>query len=381
MTQEQGPLAGVRVVDFTWAAMGPYAGYLLASLGAEVIQVSRPNKDPTSTTTAITKFFDVGKICVNINVKHHQGKKILLDLIGKSDIFLENFRPGVIEDLGFDYETVSRNNRNLVMVSGSALGRGGVDSSYVGYAPVFGALSGLADVTGFADGPPTEIRYPCDLTSGAVMALAAIAGLAGVKAGKGSYVDLAARDALLWTLTSAFALEEERSSRRCGNEHDAAFPHGVYRCAGEDQWISIAASSDVQRRSLCRLIGWSTAEGAAISDLSEQEKMSLESAVGGWVLEKSAQQAVTELQALGVPAFPSYDARDIWDDQHLRSRNFFQYSEAAGWVAAAPWCLAGDRKHRLAMQGSSSDRARVFNGILGMALDEIEVLRQGGVLG
>ena len=151
MSVDTGPLAGTRVVDFTWAAMGPYAGYLLAALGAEVIQVSRPQKGVTSTTASITQFFDIGKTCIKINVKDPKGKQILLDLAAKSDIFLENFRPGVIEGLGLDFEALQQNHPNLVMVSGSALGRGGSNSSYVGYAPIFSALSGLADSTGFPD--------------------------------------------------------------------------------------------------------------------------------------------------------------------------------------------------------------------------------------
>ena len=122
MSVDTGPLSGTRVVDFTWAAMGPYAGYLLASLGAEVIQVSRPAKGVTSTTASITQFFDVGKTCVKINVKEPKGKQILLDLTAQSDIFLENFRSGVIEGLGFNFEALQQKNPSLVMVSGSALG-------------------------------------------------------------------------------------------------------------------------------------------------------------------------------------------------------------------------------------------------------------------
>ena len=113
MKVNAGPLGGCRVVDFTWAAMGPYAGYLLAALGAEVIQVSRPLKNSSSTTAAITQFFDVGKTCVKINVKDDDGKAVLLDLISKSDVFLENFRPGVVEGLGLDFESLMKKNPRL----------------------------------------------------------------------------------------------------------------------------------------------------------------------------------------------------------------------------------------------------------------------------
>lgn len=379
--REPGPLSGLRVVDFTWAAMGPYAGYLLAGLGAEVIQVSRPPKGSSSTTAAITQFFDVGKTCVKINVKEPRGRKILLDLIGQSDIFLENFRPGVVEGLGLDFETLSKTSPELVMVSGSALGRGGEDSSYVGYAPIFSALSGLADVTGFADGRPTEIRYPCDLTSGALMAFAAIAGVANLKGGKGAYVDLAARDALIWTLTSAFAVQANEPTQRQGNSHDTAFPHGVYRCAGEDQWSTIAVQNDKQRQSLYDLIGWSAHSGAETESLSDLDRKNVEAAITAWTSKNSTEIVVAELQALGISAFASVDARDIWEDSHLRSRNFFQHSKGVGWVAASPWCLEDGRENLPITYDAAVARKRVFSGILGIEAPVIEQLQQAGVLG
>ena len=380
MKSNAGPLEGFRVVDFTWAAMGPYAGYLLAGLGAEVIQVSRPLKGSSSTTAAITQFFDVGKTCVKINVKDDEGKQILMDLIENSDIFLENFRPGVVEGLGLDFETLKKINPDLVMISGSALGRGGPDSSYVGYAPVFSALSGLADSTGFEDGRPTEIRYPSDLTSGAAMAFAAIVGAAD-KQGKGTYVDLAARDALSWTLTSSFAMSTDVSSQRLGNGHPVSFPHGVYRCAGHDQWVSVSVSSETQLAALLELIGWIGAAGNDVIDISESDKKGIESALESWTSTHDIHEAVSTLQSIGVAAFASVDARDIWEDKHLRSRDFFRYVEDIGWVAAPPWRLEGGRGHKYRVSSAEAAREHVFKEILGIKPDVIQDLLQRGVIG
>ena len=377
-----GPLAGLRVIDFTWAAMGPYAGYLLAGLGAEVIQVSRPLKATANSTTAsITRFFDVGKTCIRVNVKELRGKKILHDLIDKSDIFLENFRPGVIEGLGFDFETLSQTNKNLVMISGSALGRGGQESGYVGYAPIFSALSGLADLTGFEDGRPTEIRYPCDLTSGALMAFAAIAGVANLKRREGSYVDLAARDALLWTLTSSFALSGKAINHRKGNNHETIFPHGVYRCAGEDQWVTIAARDNRQRQALFQLIGYTAGHGVDTGSLSNQDREAVESAIAAWAFSLDTEKAVATLQSQGVSAFASVDAKDIWQDKHLRCRHFFQYTTDVGWVASPPWFLQGGREAISHNGDASLAREKVFSGILGINSEAIEALLIEGVLG
>ncbi|MAU94235.1 MAG: hypothetical protein CMJ93_08530 [Planctomycetes bacterium] len=381
MSVDTGPLAGTRVVDFTWAAMGPYAGYLLASLGAEVIQVSRPAKGVTSTTASITQFFDVGKTCVKINVKEPRGKQILLDLTAQSDIFLENFRPGVIEGLGFNFEALQQKNPGLVMVSGSALGRGGDDSGYVGYAPIFSALSGLADSTGFSDGRPTEIRYPCDLTSGALMAFAAIAGLVQARRDRGAYVDLAARDALIWSLTSSFALPRQAITNRRGNDHERAFPHGLYRCKGEDQWLSIVVCSQVDLKSLCELLGLKTVSEQSPGDLSQEERRTIEQSLENWASQQRVDNAVRELQAFNIAAFASSDARDIWEDQHLRARGAFQYAQDVGWVAAPPWTLG--QVHRSSPYTPSQDEARerVFQEILKMDTELIKTLKETDIIG
>ena len=380
MTENMGPLSGYRVVDFTWAAMGPYAGYLLAAMGAEVIQVSRPLKNSSSTTAAITQFFDVGKTCVKINVKDDQGKALLIDLISKSNIFLENFRPGVVESLGLDFMTLTKTNPDLVMVSGSALGRGGPDSSYVGYAPIFSALSGLADLTGFEDGRPTEIRYPSDLTSGAAMAFSALAGLADNRGG-GTYIDLAARDALTWTLSSSFATNSAERSARLGNGHERFFPHGLYKCEGNDQWIAIAIADEKQRNSLYGLIKWMGGIDKNEPDPTGDEKQKLDECIETWTSARAPREAVSELQALGIPCSQSADARDIWEDDHLRAREFFKYVDGLGWVAAPPWRTKASENHIYPSNDMVSARSRVFHEILKMTPESIEYLIERGVIG
>jgi benzylsuccinate CoA-transferase BbsF subunit len=376
-----GPLNGLRVTDFTWAAMGPYAGYLLAGLGAEVIQVSRPPSGKQSTTASITQFFDIGKICVKINVKEDEGRNILLKLISKSDIFLENFRPGVVENLGLDFETVRKGNPDVVMVSGSALGRSGSDSSYVGYAPIFSALSGLADATGFEDGNPVEIRYPSDITSGALMAFAAIAGIANRRNKSGSYVDLAARDALIWTLSSSFALSEEEQRSRLGNDHDVLFPHGVFRCAGEDQWVTIAIRDETQRKALYDLVGCTRSHKDGKSSLSPADRTAIEADIEKWTMQQAPEDAVRALQDQGIAAFPSMDARDLWEDTHLRAREAYQYEDGFGWVAGPPWVLEGGRPRMKTNPSDEAARVRVFVEILGMDQADVDACVSRGILG
>ena len=380
MSMPQGPLSGTRVIDFTWAAMGPYAGYLLASLGAEVIQISRPTKRQVLSAAQITEYFHIGKICFQLDVKSDEGKKILSDLVEKSDVFLENFRPGVIEGLGFGFKDLVEMNSDIVMVSGSALGRGGVDSQYVGYAPIFSALSGLADLTGFTDGPPTEIRYPCDLTSGALMAFAAISGLLAAREGGALAVDLSARDALLWSLSPAVGASVNDYETRIGNGHPKALLQGVYPCADEDGWIAVTIPDLSGKQSFLDLINVPLSEHQSRAP-SSMELEQINSALAIWARQRLAADAAKLLLSLGVAASKSNDSEDLWFDEQLRSRDFYRYVDGAGWTVASPWVVGGSRPDPRAPIRGNDARNRVLGEILEYDAGRIEELLDARVVG
>jgi len=380
MTKAQGPLSGTRVIDFTWAAMGPYAGYLLASLGAEVIQISRPTKGKTLSAAQITEYFNIGKICFQLDVKSDEGKNILAGLVEKSDIFLENFRPGVIEDLGFGIEDLVKMNSEIVMVSGSALGRGAADSQFIGYAPIFSALSGLADLTGFEDGPPTEIRYPCDLTSGALMAFAAISGLIAARNGNALAVDLSARDALLWTLSPSLGAWANGKKTRIGNAHSVAALQDVYRCADDDGWIAVTIPNFLGRETFLALIDV-TLSGDQTFTPSTTELLQVHDALAAWARRRSAAEAAEALRSAGIAASKSNDSEDLWLDEQLRARDFYRYVDGAGWTVASPWVFGGDRSVSHAPLRDNGARNHVLANILGYDTGRIDHLFESGIVG
>ena len=385
-----GPLSGLRVVELTWVAMGPYAGHLLASLGAEVIQVGQLEPESVSAAPRWYDELNIGKTCIGIDVKSDEGLDLMKQLLIRADVFIENFRPGVVERLGLSYEELSPTNPGLIMISTAAVGRKRTDGNYAGYAPIFSALAGLAHLTGDSDAPPTEIRHPADLTGGAVAVLGILAGVARRrKVGRGCYIDLSAREAVLWTLTAHFLGVQagmETDSRR-GNGHRWMAPHGVYRCKGENCWISIAIGSDGEWEKLCAVMSQpdlrSNARYAKSAD-RHLHRDELDRIIEMWTQDCESNELTVKLQAAGVAAFPSSTNRDLWNSQHLQGRGIFERVDGRNrqrWIARAPWVFTGStRRHPPTVLGMDAV-TYVFGDLMGLPSDQIEALRVKRVIG
>ncbi|MBI2527899.1 MAG: CoA transferase [Candidatus Rokubacteria bacterium] len=391
MSDAGRPLAGLRVLDFTWAAMGPYAGYLLGGLGAEVIHVGRPDAQQSGrATAALYQELNSGKICVRIDVKRAGGQALVRRMASKADVFLENFRPGVVERLGLGYDDLSRDNARLVMVSASSVGRERTEGDDVGYAPIFCALSGVAHLTGHPDAPPVEIRHPADLTGGAVVVLAALAGLARRRrTGTGCYVDLAAREALLWTLAPALAASQAdpATDRRMGNAHARHVPHGVFQCAGQNRWVSIAVGSDEEWRRFCDALGRrELSDDARFATEPDRgaHREEVDRIVDEWASQRSVETAAATLQAARVAAVPSMTNRDVCEDAHIRARGVLDHvdlGDVRRWFATPPWVFAGTPRRLPETLTGAEARRHAFGTVLGLDDATIAGLEADQVIG
>ena len=388
------PLQGLRVIDLGWVAMGPYAGYLLAALGAQVIHVGRPPKSGSAGVdmAAYNYGFDTlntGKTWVGIDLKRPDGVELMRQLAAHSDLVLENFRPGVTDRLGIGYAELSAVNPRLVMVSASTYGRQQMAGAYVGYAPVFAALAGLTQATGYADGPPTEVSTPVDFFAGSVAVLALLAGLhRRLATGAGCHIDLSAREAMLWSLANEIGLAQmgRRDGRRLGNGHPEMVPHGVYRCRGENRWISIATLDDAQWQRLCTCIGddalrldarWLTLKGRL------QHRAAIDLTIENWTQAHDPAAVFDRLQAAGLAAFVSCTSQDLCQDRHLEATGAFMERETARGrrrYMAAPWRHLGLPRQRLdTVEGETAINA-VFSDLLGLSRERIEELRADGTI-
>ncbi len=305
------PLAGIRIADFTVHNAGPFATHMLSQLGAEVIKIEsamRPDAfrkpHPVYGRMGPASFDQVAstKLSVRINLKTREGVALAKKLVAISDVAAESFRPGVIGRLGLGYDALKAAKPDIIMLSISSSGQTGPDAHFAGYAPLFGAWGGLSALTGYPDGPPVEMRHVMDHTVGMNAAVAVMAALHKRRStGQGSMVDVSARDVASSLIGEALLIAAAGGSpSRAGNDHPAMSPHGVYACAGQDRWVTIAVSSDSGRAALTAITG-----GIALE---------------AWTASRDADDVATQLQAAGIAAHASWDTRDLIADPHLRER-------------------------------------------------------------
>ena len=328
------PLAGVRIADFTVHNAGPFCTHLLSQLGAEVIKIEsavRPDAfrkpHPVYGRMGPATFDQVAstKLSVRINMKKPQGVALSKRLVGISDIAAESFRPGVIARLGLDYEALRAVKNDIILLSVSSSGQSGPDSHFAGYAPLFGAWGGLGEMTGYADGPPVEMRHVMDHTVGMNAAVAVMAALQRRRAtGQGSLVDVSAREVASSLLGEALMMAAAGAEpHRAGNTHPQMAPHGVYPASGEDRWLSIAVASDAEWRAMADVMGApELADDAryATAPARLANRDALDAAVSRWSTTLEANIAAERLEAAGVAAHASWTTPEIAADPHLRAR-------------------------------------------------------------
>ena len=268
------PLTGVRITEFTSAWAGPFATCLLGFLGAEIIKVeSRKRIDHARLiyfTTAkgfsgpdespVFNSLNLNKLSVCLNLTQPRAVEIAKQLVGKSDVVVENMRPGVIGRLGLDYRALSEVKPDIIYLSSSSCGQTGPHREHVGYAPNFASAAGLSYVTGYPDWPPSILSGAIDLRSATAAAFSILAALIfHQRTGRGQYIDLASQETSMVLNSSALMdyLMNGRVQTRSGNRDDThrMAPHDCYRCRGEDHWISIAVATDSDWRALCEAMG------------------------------------------------------------------------------------------------------------------------------
>ena len=259
-------LEGVRVVDLTRILAGPYATMMLGDMGAEVIKIERPGIGddtrqwgPPFVKGESTYFMSINrnKKSVTLNLKHPDGKAVLAELIQKSDVVAENFRPGTAEKLGFGYEDVRRINPRAVYVSVSGFGHTGPLRDRPGYDVVLQGEGGVMSLTGAPDGPPTKVGVPiADIVAGMVTAYGVVTALyAREHTGSGQKVDIGMLDCqvalLMYQAGIYFATGE--SPPRTGNAHASIVPYGTFPCA--DGYINVAVGNEPLWVRFCGVIG------------------------------------------------------------------------------------------------------------------------------
>jgi crotonobetainyl-CoA:carnitine CoA-transferase CaiB-like acyl-CoA transferase len=407
----EGPLAGVRVADFTWAGVGGYCCLLWAMLGAEVIKVETKVRGGTQRASNPARRVGVksnlaeelsrNKKSVLLNLKTEAGVRLARELVSVSDLTAENFRPGVMDRLGLGYRDLSRVRPDIVMVSMAANGQTGPDRAVPGYAGIFGALSGLSSLMGYEGGPPAELRLPADMLAGTMGAVAGVAGLYRRRTtGQGQFIDCANRESLGTLIGEYFvAASAGRPQTRQANQVLGRAPYNTYRCADDaaasgcslgerERWLAIGVTDDGQWVSLCQVLALGTFG----------DDPALETAAGRWAHRREIDAAITErtksetaealesrLRAAGVPAGIVMRPGDLLADEHLTRRGKWQVLDRA---EALPWLTFGVPLHfeaagqeaGYAAPPLGADSRSVLTDLLGYSAAEFAELEKAEVV-
>ena len=403
--ENNGPLNGVRVVEFTSAWAGPYATCLLGFFGAEIIKVEslqRPDHSRALSFTTGKAFttpnesevfnnLNLNKKSVSLNLKMPKAIEIAKNLIKVSDVVMENMRPGVVPRLGLGYDVAKEIKPDIIYISSSACGQTGPDREYVGYAPTFAALAGLPHITGYPDWPPSNFMGSIDLRSACTSAFAILAALYyHQQTGEGQYIDLASQEAIATFAGDIFLdyVMNQKIPMRKGNKDDVMVPHNCYRCKGDDNWISIVVANQEEWESLCRAMNKAELiNDERFFDLSKRKanEEELDAVITEWTKDKTDYDVMAILQDAGVAATPSLSSEALFADPHLKERNVFRQVEhpviGKNWVIGPPWRLtetpATFRRHGPLLGEHTND---IFQNYLGMSSEEIEKLKEEKVI-
>ncbi len=339
------PLDGIRVADFSWVWAGPFCAMHLAHLGAEVIKIESQahidlarrlpyyptGMEPGVNRCALFNQWGQGKQSMLLNLTTTKGIAIAKELIRKSDVVLQNFATGVMDQLGLGYEELKKIKPDIVMASISGYGQTGPQRKYMAYGPAIPPLTGLSSITGYEGGPPEEVGMAYgDPTSGIHAAAAICAALAARRrTGRGQHIDVS-----LWQSVAAlvaegwmdYAMNGVQPPRR-GNRDPLMAPHNCFRCAGNDEWVTIACGTDDEWRALCQAIrqpGLADDARFYTEHVRKANEEALDEILSAWTLTQEKWAITHKLQTVGVAAFPSMSGKDLIEDPHLNARGFFE---------------------------------------------------------
>jgi benzylsuccinate CoA-transferase BbsF subunit len=341
---EQSALKGVKVLDFGWALVGSLTGKHLADNGAKVIRVESSTRIDLSRTNRILKIssgnnpddkpwythLNTSKLGMALNLRTPQAKGIVTRLIRWADVINENFTPGTLSKLGFDYNYAKTIKPDIIMLSSSAYGQTGPMAGEWGVDGTGLAMSGYLDQTGWPDRTPVGANAPFgDVVLPYINAMAIVAALDYKRrTSKGQYIDTSMVEVCIHSNTTNL-LDYQANNHfraRTGNRIDYASPHGAFPCKDEDRWCTIAVFNENEWQAFCRVIGnpfWT--KDAKFADMKSRKKNEdeLENLISQWTVQYTDYEVMHKMQAAGVPAGVVQTMADVLDrDPQLRERDF-----------------------------------------------------------
>jgi crotonobetainyl-CoA:carnitine CoA-transferase CaiB-like acyl-CoA transferase len=329
------PLAGLKVVELARILAGPWAGQILADLGADVVKVESPQGDDTrrwgppfvanGDGTEDAAYFHAtnrNKRSVTADFRTPEGKALVLELVRDADVVIENFKVGDLAHYGLDYASLKAAHPRLVYCSITGFGQDGPYARRPGYDFIVQGMSGIMDLSGRADGPPTKIGVAyADIMTGLYAVIAIQAALhQRDKTGGGQYIDLALFDTMVGTLANQAMnyLVSGESPRRIGMSHPNIVPYDGYETA--DGWVIVAIGNDSQFERFADLVdlpanpAWATNAGRVA------DREALHAAIAGQLADWERDALLADLEEQGIPAGPINTVGQALSDPQIAAR-------------------------------------------------------------
>ncbi|PCD02551.1 CoA transferase [Sphingomonas spermidinifaciens] len=330
-----GPLAGVRVVELARILAGPWAGQVLADLGAEVVKVESPEGDDTrrwgppfvdnpdgSRDAAYFHATNRGKRSVVADFATEEGRAKVRALIADADVVIENFKVGGLAKYGLDYATLSEERPGLVYCSITGFGQDGPYATRAGYDFIVQGMSGIMSLTGEPDGAPQKIGVAyADILTGLYAVIAIQAALAErARTGRGAHIDMALFDVMTGTLANQAMnyLVSGTAPMRLGNAHPNIAPYAAYPT--QDGWIILAVGNDRQFERACTVLGLPCDETLATNALRVAQRPAVDAMIAAATRGWQREPLLAALEAAGVPAGPINDVAQAFADPQIVHR-------------------------------------------------------------
>ena len=392
-------LDGIRVLDLTRMYGGPFCTMLLAELGAEVIKVEIPqagdgvrNLAPQTEGQESYPFviLNRGKLGITLKLDSEEGRNICRELARKSDIFIENFTPGVIEKLGLSYEQLQMDNPGLVYASISGFGQTGPSSSLVAFDTIIQAMGGLISVNGQPDSPPTKVAIAiADFLGGIYAAMAILAALQHrSNTGRGQRIDISMQDCV-WAITAIQYLPlliMTGQTPRLGNRMIEVTPFNIYPT--RDGYIVIAIVTVGQWERLLQVLGREELKEVPEyrSQVDRVKHMDvIDAMVQEWTRERTIHEIMAQLQDVDLPCSPVPTFGQVAEDPQLASRNMqVEVEQLISGKLRVPGSAfkmtdtPGDATQQAPFVGQHN--ADVYSRLLGYDSETIDRLQSQGVI-
>lgn len=398
-------LKGIRFADLTWAGAGPFSTKIFSDFGAEVIKIESATRLDSVRTGGPFKdrkygvnrsgYFasrNTGKKSLVLDLKSDEGRRLVFDIIRRSDVISNNFGPGAMERMGLSYEAVRTVKPDIVYLSMPMYGEEGPRAELLGVGMTISAVTGLMWSTGYRKDDPVGpgTHYPDHAANPYHAAFAVLAALRRKRlTGEGMKIDLSQVESTInfigTAATESAMTDQDRP--QTGNGSVEAAPHNIFRCTGEDTWVAIAATNDGEWQALARVIGGAdlasdTRFATAGDRLARRDE--LERLVSDWVATREADEAATALRDARVPAAVVANSRHLIErDPQLAARGYWQRVEhpelGNSLYASPPYRIDGERVELARPPLLGEHNREILGGLLGLEAQEIDRLEAAGV--